>query len=398
MKALHRAGIELIWNSISPAHTYPGLMVDCLKYWLLEYHVDGFHISGFDLPLELIAREPLLAASSCWAMGSGRKRFTRTDICRRCGVWRRCTTGRRWICAGFLRGEEGQIGGFAARLRNNPTDRAVVNYVASHNGFRLVMRRSTTRPTGKTTGTAAIITAAVITAKRERAGKEDQRHPGKAGAQCPAHGISRPGCAVSPCRGRVRQQPAGQQQCLRSDDPNRLIQYDRSRAGDFLRRFTEKLIAFRKAHRVFHQAGELQGMDVSGCGCPDISFHGRHVWYPEFDGVSRQLGYSMREPVWETVIFTRHIICMEGRNFCAAPSAQRHVLGAGHRHVSPEAEMFPESPGAKGVGGAERNDCKKAGPWWYWKVGCREEKMTQYETTEAQENGICGKENGGAAA
>ena len=138
------------------------------------------------------------------------------------------------------------------------------------------------------------------------------------------------------------------------------IQYDRSRAGDFLRRFTEKLIAFRKAHRVFHQAGELQGMDVSGCGCPDISFHGRHVWYPEFDGVSRQLGYSMREPVWETVIFTRHIICMgRGEILCAAPSAQRHVLGAGHRHVSPEAEMFPESPGAKGVGGAERNDCKR---------------------------------------
>ena len=31
-------------------------------------------------------------------------------------------------------------------------------------------------------------------------------------------------------------------------------------------------------------------MDYRACGYPDISYHGRNVWYPQMDGNSRQLG------------------------------------------------------------------------------------------------------------
>ena len=134
------------------------------------------------------------------------------------------------------------------------------------------------------------------------------------------------------------------------DDPTAWIQYDRSRAGDSLRRFTEKLIAFRKAHRVFHQAGELQSMDVSGCGCPDISFHGRHVWYPEFDGVSRQLGVLYAGAgVGDSYFYTAYNMYGEEKSF-ALPHLPKGMCWERVIDTSlPEAEMFPESPEQKAL-------------------------------------------------
>lgn len=36
-------------------------ILDILKYWVLEYHIDGFHLMSASLPMELIAGEPLLS-------------------------------------------------------------------------------------------------------------------------------------------------------------------------------------------------------------------------------------------------------------------------------------------------------------------------------------------------
>lgn len=113
MKALHRAGIELILEFYFPAHTYPGLMVDCLKYWLLEYHVDGFHISGFDLPLELIAREPLLAGVKLLGNGFRTEEIYPDGHLPKVRRLAEVHDGRRWICAGSF----GERKGRSAALR-----------------------------------------------------------------------------------------------------------------------------------------------------------------------------------------------------------------------------------------------------------------------------------------
>ncbi len=56
--------------------------------------------------------------------------------------------------------------------------------------------------------------------------------------------------------------------------------------------------------------------------------------------------------------------------------------------------MFPESPEQKALE-AQKEMIVKGRTVVVLEGRLREEKMTQYETTEAQENGICGKENGG---
>lgn len=348
VKELHRAGIELILEFYFSAHTYPGLMVECLKYWVLEYHVDGFHVSGFDIPMELIAREPLLAGVKLFGNGFRTEEIYPDGQVPKVRRLAEVHDGPQMDIRRFLRGEEGQLGSFAARLRNNPADRAVVNYAASHNGFTL----------------ADLV---CYEEKHNEANGEDNRDGSDYNCSCNygEEGKSRKK-KISELRARqVRnallmvflaqgvpcihagdecgnsQQGNNNAYCL--DDPIAWVQYDHSRAGESLRSFTEKLIAFRKAHPVFHQHQALKGMDVAACGCPDISFHGRNVWYPEFDGASRQLGVLYAGAgVGDSYFYTAYNMYGEEKSF-ALPHLPRGMCWERVIDTSlPEAEMFPE--------------------------------------------------------
>ncbi len=59
VKELHRAGIECIPELYFTGKELPGEIVSVLRYWVEEYHVDGFHLSGFP-NLLLAAEDPFL--------------------------------------------------------------------------------------------------------------------------------------------------------------------------------------------------------------------------------------------------------------------------------------------------------------------------------------------------
>lgn len=54
--------------------------------------------------------------------------------------------------------------------------------------------------------------------------------------------------------------------------------------------FVKAVIAFRKAHPVFHMKKEPMVMDYLSCGHPDVSYHGVKAWRPEFENFRRQIG------------------------------------------------------------------------------------------------------------
>ena len=50
------------------------------------------------------------------------------------------------------------------------------------------------------------------------------------------------------------------------------------------------MIAFRKAHPVFHLPMEPKNIDYLVCGHPDVSYHGVKTTVPGVEGFRRQLG------------------------------------------------------------------------------------------------------------
>lgn len=59
VRECHQNGIEVILQFYFPDECKQGYILEVLKYWVLEYHIDGFHLMGNHIPLTLIATEPL---------------------------------------------------------------------------------------------------------------------------------------------------------------------------------------------------------------------------------------------------------------------------------------------------------------------------------------------------
>ena len=68
------------------------------------------------------------------------------------------------------------------------------------------------------------------------------------------------------------------------------MNWTRLKTDDSLFRHVKELIGFRKEHKCLHREEELKGMDRSGCGMPDVSYHGEYAWRAMTDVASRQLG------------------------------------------------------------------------------------------------------------
>ena len=55
VKELHRENMELIMQFFFPLTVSRAFILEVLKFWVEEYHVDGFRLMGVNIPVELIA-------------------------------------------------------------------------------------------------------------------------------------------------------------------------------------------------------------------------------------------------------------------------------------------------------------------------------------------------------
>lgn len=60
VKELHKAGIEVIMQFYFPQTVSRAYILDVIKYWVKEYHIDGVRLLGVNIPIPVIATQPEL--------------------------------------------------------------------------------------------------------------------------------------------------------------------------------------------------------------------------------------------------------------------------------------------------------------------------------------------------
>lgn len=53
------------------------IAVEILRYWVMEYHVDGFHLLGAALPVDAIAQDLILRRTKLFAEGFNSRLFNK---------------------------------------------------------------------------------------------------------------------------------------------------------------------------------------------------------------------------------------------------------------------------------------------------------------------------------
>lgn len=304
VKELHKAGIECIPEMYFTGKELPGEILSVLRYWVEEYHVDGFHLTGFP-DLSLAAEDPFLKRTKLFAENWN-------DVMNRRPKQGYVTPGDGAVSVEeknlaeynmqfmedmrrFLKGDEGMLSAFELRNRRNPMEYAVINYMANTNGFTLMDAVSYDRKHNEKNG-------------EENRDGSDYNYSWNCGAEGPTRKKKIMGLRKQLLKNAylllflsqgVPLLMAGDEFGNSQDGNNNA--YCQDNAVSWLNwkllethkdqvEFVKCLIAFRKSHKMFHMDREPRIMDYKSCGRPDVSYHGENAWKPEFENFRRQFG------------------------------------------------------------------------------------------------------------
>uniref|UniRef100_UPI0006D05594 alpha amylase C-terminal domain-containing protein n=1 Tax=Clostridium sp. NkU-1 TaxID=1095009 RepID=UPI0006D05594 len=288
VKALHKEGLEVIVELFFTGKEPPSLVLDAVRFWADEFHVDGIHLVG-TLPLDLPRRDPYLSRIKLFAIS-----------------WDTASEGKIKHLGeyndGFLvdmrrvlKGDEEQMNNLAFRTRRNPAGYGVVNYMANTNGFPMMDMVS------------------YDTKHNEKNGeKNHDGSPYNYSWNCGVEGPTKRKKVMELRKKQLRNaflllllsqgtplimagdefgnSQSGNNNAYCQDNEVSWLNWNLVRTNRDLLEFVKAVIAFRKAHPVFHMPKEPRIMDYLACGFPDVSYHGVKAWCPEFDNFRRQLG------------------------------------------------------------------------------------------------------------
>lgn len=290
VRTFHAAGIGVAMQFYFPEQMSPVEILDILKYWVLEYHIDGFHLMSASLSMELIAREPLLARTMLLA-GEG-------DVGHGTGKTRNLgglSDGFLYDMRRFLKGDDNMINQFLYRMRENKGEIGVINSIARWDGFRLMDLVSYERK------------------HNEENGEDNQDGTDyNCSWNCGAEGKSRKkniqelrlkqmknavtflfisqGTPLLYGGDEFANTQMGNNNPYCQDNDTAWVKWNMTAMGRELLEYTKYLIGMRKAHRILRSRKLLRGTDALSCGVPDISFHGREAWRPDTTPASRCMG------------------------------------------------------------------------------------------------------------
>ncbi len=295
-------------------------VLDCLRYWAAEYHIDGFRfdlasILGRDLNgaplanpplLESLAYDPILSkcklVAEAWDAGG----LYQVGSFPAYGRWAEWNGKFRDDMRRFLKGDAGLAGAVALRLQGSPDlyawnqrgPTASINFITCHDGFTL---HDLVAYNGK---------------HNEANGENNQdggndNHSWNGGIEGPTTDP-----AIDELRRRQMKNAvallllshgvpmllAGDEFARAQDGNNNNYCHDtplswlnwlgRRKYTD-IHRFVQRMIAFRHAHPVLRPRDHCTGRVGAESGLPEISFHGVEPWWADFSASSRVVAFML---------------------------------------------------------------------------------------------------------
>jgi glycogen operon protein len=295
VKELHRNKIEVIMEFFFPDHVNQNLIIDCIKFWVEEYHIDGVHLNSNHTPLEVIATSPMLSRVKIMSEGFVLDKIYYEDKIPKFKNLAEYNEAFLIDARRFLKGDEEQLNQIAYQIRRNPSQCGMINYITNHNGFSLMDLVS-------------------YDVKHNEANGENNKDGNNYNYSwnCGVEGPTRKKAVLELRNQQIKNalillilsqgvpkilsgdeignSQKGNNNSYCQDNEISWIDWSGEKKHIDILEFTKMLIQFRKEHVIIHNKKELRIMDYLSCGYPDLSYHGTKAWYPEFENYNRQIG------------------------------------------------------------------------------------------------------------
>lgn len=295
VKQLHKNGLEVILQFYFPGRTRPGLILDVVRFWVEEYHIDGVHLLGEKIPMTLIATDPMLTETKligrdldCREIYSDQE----TPACKNLACF---SEDFLYDMRRFLKGDEDMLHSVLYQLRKNPKQAGAINFLTNYEGFSLADLVSYERK------------------HNEENGEENRDgNPYNASWNCGAEGPTKKRGILKLRRKQMRNamllllfaqgtpmivagdefgfSRGGNNNAWCQDNEVNWLNWKLNADNRRFLEFVREAVALRMAHPILHRPDELTMMDYIACGCPDLSYHGQEAWQVSYDRISREVG------------------------------------------------------------------------------------------------------------
>lgn len=295
IRQFHEAGIEVLMQMYFPAGTAESFIYHVVRFWVEEYHIDGFLLQGVRIPQRLLREDPMLSKTKLIF-----ENYEQRDDIQYCEEWPFKNSGFlnydfMYDARKFLKGDGDMLQKMASHFRNNPPDSACINQITAYTGFTLMDLVSYNRKHNEANG--------------------EENHDGNDynySWNCGHEGETRRKTVVE-----LRNRQYKNAVCLMmfaqgtpmivsgdefgnshygnnnpycQDNATNWLNWGELTKRQDLFLFMKAMIAIRKEHPILHQERTLRIMDYIGCGYPDLSYHGEVAWYANFANYNRHIG------------------------------------------------------------------------------------------------------------
>lgn len=289
IKALHQNGMNLILDMYFADRT-PEFILECLRYYVLEFHVDGFRINQDSMDTSWLRLDPVLSHTKIFGGSWGRQpENCEKPVCYEMND-KFMVDARR-----FLKSDEGQVAHMYKRFREQGDGVGLIHYITQNNGFTLrdlisydVKHNEANGERGKdgTEYNYSWNCGQEGPSRRKQVLKTREQQERNAFIML-ILGMAVPMLLAGDEFGNSQK---GNNNAYCQDNVTSWLDWrllDRNRKTyDYVK----ELLVFRKKHPLYHQDRKLTGLDARGKGAPDVSCHGREPWVVDFSYYSRKLG------------------------------------------------------------------------------------------------------------
>jgi len=290
------------------------MILDCLRYWASEYHIDGFR---FDLAailgrdqngapmanpplLETLAFDPILGKCKLIAEAWDAGGLYQVGSFPSWGRWMEWNGKYRDDIRKFLKGEMGMVPAMMQRIQGSPDmyrwrgTGASINFITCHDGFTLMDLVSYNEKHNEANGEG----------NRDGGNDNDSWNCGWEG-ETDNENINRlrykqiknaisilmisQGIPMILAGDEIGNTQFGNNNAYCQDNEISWLNWDDKETNIDIFNYFKKIIAFHKAHPVLRNSIHFTHQDYVGSGTPDISFHGTKAWCQDISGTSRLL-------------------------------------------------------------------------------------------------------------
>lgn len=281
--ALHTAGLECVMEMSFDAQTNPNYVVDVLRYWVREYHVDGFHLLCSEVAVASVVSDVMLRRSKIFALKFPQAVWEQPSSYPHLYVY---NDDFLYASRKMINHMEGNLIEYLNQQKKQHPYVGFVNYFSNNNGFTLADVFSYATKHNEANGEDGTdgsdwnysVNCGVEGASRRKKIAEARMGLMK---QAIATVLLAQGVPLIFAGDEFGNSQGGNNNAYCQDNRTGWVNWKQQERNKDYFSYVKELLALRRAHPAIRGSSPMRMADYESHGIPDLSYHDTRAWSGE---------------------------------------------------------------------------------------------------------------------